>query len=128
MPAWLSILQKLLLLVLSALAARNSQIVPINDWQVLLPAAGAGVSFGIGSIWNLFNSAMRTDASLALVAKLVPYREKMLPQEVRDAVFNAMRWRFSANPDAVAHVDALILLDMQMSSTPTIPPAAKEAT
>lgn len=115
MPTWLAILQKLLILVLGALSARNSQIVPINDWQVLVPAAGAGLSLGIGSIWSFFNSAIRTDTSLALVAKLLPYREKMLPQEVRDAVLNALRWRFAKNAEAVAHVDALILADMQMT-------------
>lgn len=118
MPAWLSILQKVLILFLSALTARNSTIVPVNDWQVLLPAAGAGLSLSLGGVWSLVNRTLRTDNGLALVAKLLPYREKMLPQEVRDAVLNALRWRFQGNAAAIAHVDALILADMQMNDAP----------
>ena len=119
MPTWLSVLQKLLILILGALTARNSTIVPVNDWQVLLPAAGAGLSLSLGNVWSLVNSTLRSDNGLSLVAKLLPYREKMLPQEVRDAVFNALRWRFTASEEGRKHVDALILLDMQMDDAPT---------
>jgi len=114
MPQWLQNLMHILTAILSALAARNGQVVGFGDWQTLLPAVGAGASFSIGPIVSLVNNVFRSPNGLKLVAQLLPYREKVLPQEVRDALFNALRWRFAAKPEAVALVDQLIQLDVQM--------------
>jgi hypothetical protein len=114
MPQWLQNLMHILTAILSAWAARNGQVAGFADWQTLLPAAGAGASFSIGPIVSLVNNVFRSPNGLRLVAQLLPYREKTLPLEVRDAIFNAMRWRFVANPEAVKLVDQLIQFDLQM--------------
>lgn len=105
--------------VLAWLSSRNSGLVPLTDWQFLAPAIASALSLGTANgLWGVVKAFLSHDgqaAILKLVSRLIPYRETMMPQEVRDATFNALRYRFAGNAPAIAHVDALILLDMQMS-------------
>jgi len=119
MPQWLQNIMHIVTLILAALAGRNGQVVGFTDWQSWLPAIGATASFSAAPIVSLINNVFRSPNGLKLVAQLLPYREKMLPQEVRDAVFNALRWRFAANESAVEAVDKLILIDMQLDQPET---------
>lgn len=114
MPNWLQNIMHIVTAILAAWASRNGQVAGFADWQTLLPAAGAGISFSIGPVVSLINNVFRSPNGLKLVAQLLPYRQGIMPQEVRDAVFNALRWRFAANAGAVALVDQLIQFDMQV--------------
>lgn len=114
MPPWLQAVLHVVTAVLAAVSARNGQIVGVSDWQSWLPALGAGATLSAAPIWSFINNVIRSPNGLKLVAQLLPYREKMLPQEVRDAVFNAMRWRFNASPEAVTMIDSLIVIDMNL--------------
>lgn len=127
MPTRIKTLFNMLAVGLAAWATRNSTVVPLSDWQFLLPAIGSALSIGSANgLWGVVRAFLSRDgqaAILKLVSKLLPYRETMMPQEVRDAVLNALRYRFAGNAVAIAHVDALILLDLQMSDpTPETPP------
>lgn len=118
MPTRIKALMNLVATGLAALASVNAKG-GISDWYFLAPAIGSAVSLGaangLGGVLRAFFSQDTQAAILKLVSKLLPYRESIMPQEIRDAVFNGLRYRFAGNQAAIEHVDALILLDMQMS-------------
>ena len=107
---------------LAGLATRNATLVALTDWQFLIPAIGSALSLGTANgLWGIIKAFLSKDgqtAILKLVERLIPYRSALMPQEIRDALFNALRYRFDGHPDAIAHVDALILLDMQLTDKP----------
>ena len=103
----------------AGIASWNAGGGSLTDWQFLVPAISSALSLGTANgVFGIIKAFLSKDgqaAILKLVSRLIPYRETLMPQEVRDAVFNAMRYRFAGNAEAIAHVDALILLDMQMA-------------
>lgn len=77
-----------------------------------------GIGAAIGGLFNLFRPGGNVSGIknvLKLVAQLLPYRESLAPQELVDAIFAVLDWRFRGNPEAVKLVDQLVQFDMEMS-------------
>lgn len=125
---WWSLIRQIVASLLALWAGRNGQVVasPLTDWQVLLPAAGAIGAVSWSGILSWFSGNVGMKNALKLVAQILPYRESMAPQEVVDAVFALLDWRFRGNPEAVTLVDKLIQLDMQMSRRKATPQEAND--
>ncbi len=121
MPTWLSVLQKVLMIVLGALTARNSTIVPVNDWQVLLPAAGTAASMGLGPLWSFvkgkFLSKDGLPDTLKLVASVLTALKVSIPQELTDTLLNGLALRFANDQKGLDLVKQLINRDFELVHT-----------
>lgn len=127
MPTWLSVLQKVLMVVLGALTARNSTIVPLNDWQVTLPAAGTALSMGLGPFWSFIKGRFLDRDSLPdtlkLVASLLAKAGVRIPQELTDTMLNVLAVRFADDTKGLDLVKQLINRDFELVHTEKPPPA-----
>jgi hypothetical protein len=126
---WWALVRQIVAALLALWAGRNGQVVesPLTDWQVLLPAAGAVGAVSWNGLLSWFAGNVGTKNALKLVSLILPYREKMAPQEVVDAVFALLDWRFRGNAEAVKLVDQLVQYDMEMSRRQTVIPAANDS-
>ncbi len=118
MPTWLSVLQKLLMIALGGLTARNSTIVPLNDWQVLVPAGATALSAGLGPFWTFLKGRFLDRDSLPdtlkLVASLLAKAGVKIPQELTDTMLNVLAVRFAQDAKGLDLVKQLINRDFEL--------------
>lgn len=121
MPTWLSVLQKVLMITLGALTARNSTLVSANDWQVIIPAAGTALSMGLGPFWSFVKGRFLDRDSLPdtlkLVASLLARAGVKIPQELTDTLLNVLAVRFADDAKGLDLVKQLINRDFELVHT-----------